>query len=98
MKVYVDKKELDNSILDTISDKQGTYVLVSNDKNNPKKDSLVFCNLSDYTKQVRKEVVKEIKHKLVQMGRWDIQENGSIYFKMNINTLNDILDKFEQEE
>ena len=57
-----------------------------------------LCSLADYTKQVRKEVVQEIKQKLVQLGRWDIQENGSIYFKMNINTLNDILDKFEQGE
>jgi len=33
MKVYVETKELDTSILDTISDKCGTYVLVSEDKN-----------------------------------------------------------------
>ena len=87
MKVYVDKKELDNSILDTISDEQDNYVLVSKDKNNPKKDSLVFYNLADYTKQVRKGVIEEIR-------ALAIKRNNDQFYIM----IDEILNKIGEKE
>ena len=101
MKVYVEKKELDTSILDTISDKCGTYVLVSEDKNNPKKDSLVFYNLTDYTKQVRKEVCKEFKEKFEKRNNGIRYSNHSEKYKDGYSgcccDVEEILDQIQGE-
>ena len=92
MIVYLDESGIGKTITYTEENGKKQYLYVHD------KDGFNIQPITEHDKQVRTGVVKEIKQKLVQLGRWDMKENGSIYFKMNINTLNDILDKFEQGE
>lgn len=92
MKVYLNESDIGKTITykEENGKKQHLYV--------HDKEGFIIQPITEHDKQVRKNVIGELKQKLVQIGRWDVQENGSIYFKMKISTLNDILEKVEQGE
>lgn len=69
MKVYVDKSDL-TQVLDCVyRGEKEVYVLVDNSRKN--ENALHFLDLAEHDKQVRKEVVQEIKvalrEKLIKM-------------------------------
>jgi len=85
MKVYVDENDIGRKIVtyhDGTNTQQGLYVYG--------KDKIIIQSLSDYTKQVRKEVVQEIKNK--------IEQAKMIYeWKGKEITIEEILDQIQGE-
>lgn len=50
-------------------------------------------SLSDHDKQVRKEVVGDLKEELKKNGKCSIRVNGTMDFFIELNKLNEILDQ-----
>ena len=53
--------------------------------------------LADYTKQVRKEVVGDLKEELKKNGKCSIRVNGTMDFFIELDKLNAILDQIQGE-
>ena len=54
-------------------------------------------DLADYTKQVRKEVVGDLKEELKKNGKCSIRVNGTMDFFIELDKLNAILDQIQGE-
>lgn len=85
MKVYVDENDIKRNIVtycNGTNTQQGLYVFG--------KDKIEVLSLSDYTKQVRKEVCEEIRNK--------IEQAKLIYeWKGEETTIEEILDQLQGE-
>ena len=84
MKMYVDKDNVD--VLDDLFDATNSYECWACNRD----DNLEIVSLTDYTKQVRKEVCEEIRNK--------IEQAKLIYeWKGEETTIEDILDQIQGE-
>lgn len=71
MKVYIDKSDL-TQVLDVVSrGEKEVYVLIDNTGKN--ENALHFLDLSDHDKQIRKEVVQEIRKQVVKLIEKDFK-------------------------
>ena len=78
MKVYVDKDKLESHDIQPTTDLGGKEFHQVRMWFNKDTDNVEIVSLADYTKQVRKEVVKEIKDKAYQDSEFYDLENGGI--------------------
>lgn len=93
MKVYIDENDIDRKIAtyhDITNTQQGLYIYG--------KDKIIIQSLSDYAKQVRKEVAGEIKSTLRKkvakmMGYRHCYPESAIYWDEVVT----ILDKIEKK-
>ena len=93
MKVYVDENDIKRNIItycNGTNTQQGLYVYG--------KDKIEVLSLTDYTKQVRKEVLKEIKEKLKGKEIFHPEDEFEIdydfYYKEDVE---EILDQLQGE-
>lgn len=86
MKVYVDEK--DNGTTVTYKEENGKrqYLYVHD------KEGFIFKSLADYTKQVRKEVVQDIRKKLKDVKFVDTKTVGNLTIGI---TIDEILDQIQ---
>ena len=64
---------------------------------NCRHETCPLLSLSDYTKQVRKEVVGDLKEELKKNGKCSIRVNGTMDFFIELDKLNAILDQIQGE-
>ena len=96
MKVYVDKGKLESYDIQQITDLGGRKFMQvrmwMEDTNN-----VEIVDLADHDKQVRKEVLGDLKEELKKNGKCSIRGNGTMDFFIEMNKLNQILDQTQGE-
>jgi hypothetical protein len=92
MKVYVDENDID--LLDDLFEATNVYDCWDCNRD----DALAIKSLADYTKKVRKEVVQELKQRLIEYTGFDEEYLKEHIYDADVGCILKQIDKFDRGE